>query len=188
MDYSQYTNLELVQCVLGDDYEKELYRGMLAPLFLPEALSRANKEAQGPAAELIERWADRGAALPAPLSSHELIREYLRVYFGTRKAEGFAILLLNAEHELMSVEEMFRGAVLESVKAARMIMRRIVKEGGTNVVFVHHVPLGETEPGPADILLATRLTQVLEILEIEIVDYFVVVGNEPISFVERDLL
>jgi DNA repair protein RadC len=186
-DYSQYTNLELVQYLLGDDYEKQLYRGMLAPFFVPEEVLRVNQEKVGAAGELIDRWMDDGL-LPAILSTSELIREYLRIRFAAEKSEGFAVLLLNTARELASMEETFRGQVDEGRVSIGAIVRRIVEEGGTAVIFAHHLPLGKAEPGSADIWLATYLKQVLSVLEIEIVDYFLVVGSEPISLAERGLL
>jgi len=187
-DFSQCTNLELVQYLFGDDYAQHLYRGMLAPFFFSEGVLRVSQEKAGAASELVARWADHEFQLPALLSSAELIREYLRVLFAAQKSEGFTMFLLDAARELMSTEEMFRGVVAETTISIGKIVRRIVEEERGSVIFVHHLPIGKAEPGTADIWLAAHLKTVLAILEIEIVDYVVVVGSEPISLRERGLL
>ena len=100
-DFSQYTNLELVRYLFGDDYAQQLYRGTLAPLFFPEGALCVSQEKAGAAHELIKRWMDREFQLPALLSNAELIREYLRALFAGQKSEGFTMLLLDAARELI---------------------------------------------------------------------------------------
>lgn len=188
MDYSKYTNLELVQCLLGDDYVAKLYRSMLAPFFLPEEVLEVNQEAFGAATELVGRWTKRGGQLPAPLSSPELIREFLRVTFAKQKMESFTLLLLDAEHQLASVEEMFEGTVEETRVSARAIVRQIVGNEAHRVIFVHYRSDGKAEPGTADLWLVKYLKEVLAILEIEIVDYIIIAGTDQTSLAERGLL
>lgn len=187
-DFSKYTTLELVQYLLGEEYEKLLYRSSLAPFFLPEEAVRADPEKVGAATELIARWSDTGFLLPAPLSSPDLIRGYLRVYYAAQKCEGFTVLLLDEARQLAGKEEIYRGVISEARISVGAIVRRIIENRETAVLFVHHLPLGKAEPSSADIWLTTHLKNVLTILDITIVDYFVVVGNEPISLSERGLL
>jgi DNA repair protein RadC len=187
-DFSQYTNLELVQYLLGDDYEKQIYRGTLAPFFFPEGVLRVNQDKVGAANELIERWMDRDLKLPALLASPDLVKEYLRVYFAAVKSEGFTTFFLDAEHQLIDTEETFRGVIEETTVSIGKVVRRVVEQDGTNVIFVHHVPTGKAEPRTVDIWLATHLKKILAILEFNVVDYFVVVGSEPISLTECELI
>ena len=188
MDYSHYTNLELVQYLLGDEYATKLYRGMLAPLFLPENVVEVNQEALGAATELIGRWVDRGFMLPAPLSSPELIREFVRVAFGRRKEEGLAVLILDIERELAGIEEIFHGVDDETRISARKIVRRIVGNDALSVIFVRYRPEGKAEPDAADQWLVKYMKEVLAILEVGFVDYVLVAGTEQISLAEYGLL
>jgi DNA repair protein RadC len=188
MDYSQYSNLELVQRLLGENYATKLYRSMLAPFFLSEEVLEVNREALGAATELIERWADRGFHLPAPLSTPELVREFVRITFGGRKAEGFAVLILDADRQLAGIEEIWRGEVEETRTSARRIVRRIVGNDALSVIFVRYRPEGKAEPGAADQWLVKYMKEVLAILEVEFVDYIIAVGSEQVSLAERGLL
>ena len=188
VDYSQYTNLELVQYLLGDDYQQQIYRGTLAPFFFPKGVLRVSQEKAGAAHELVKRWVDRDFQLPALLASPELIKEYLCVFFAGEKSEGFTVFFLDAERQLMGTEEMFRGVIEETTVSIGKIVRRVVEQEGTNIMFVHHVPIGKAEPGNADIWLATHLKKILAILEFVVIDYFVVVGSESISLTERGLI
>ena len=187
-DYSQYTNLELVRYVFGDDYITEMYHGMIASFFVPREVLEVNQDKLGAATELVERWANHGFLLPAPLSTPELIREFVRAAFGARKAEGFAVLILDIGHELVSIEEMFHGAVEEAPMSARKIVRRIIGCDAVSVIFVHYRPGGDAEPGSADRWFIDYVKEVLVILEVEFVDYIVVGGGAQTSLAERGLL
>ena len=147
------------------------------------------KRAQFEAAmELARRSIVERLSTGAALTSPGAVRDYLRLAIGTREHEVFVCLWLDAQHCILSCEEMFRGTLTQTSVYPREIVKAGLKMNAAAVIFAHNHPSGAAQPSQADELLTRNLKEALALVEIKVLDHFVVAGNQVISFAERGLL
>jgi len=125
-----------------------------------------------------------GSALTSPGA----VRDYLRLAIATREHEVFVCLWLDAQHRVISCDEMFRGTLTQTSVYPREIVKAGLKANAAAVIFAHNHPSGVAQPSQADELLTRNLKDALALVEVKVLDHFVVAGNQAISFAERGLL
>ena len=188
MDYSQLSNLELLELAIGVRGARLLYRGKLMPLFVPEALGNRYHRKLAAARELHRRWLAEDLCGQDVLSSPAAVRDYLRVYFSGQEHESFVTLFLNAQNRLVVVEELFRGTLSQTSVYPREVVKRALYRNAGAVIFAHNHPSGVCEPSRADELLTQALKQALALVDIRVLDHIVVAGTTTVSFAERGLI
>lgn len=188
MNYSQNTNIELLKRLIGNRAAKRLYRGKLAPLFAPEGAPNCSHQKLAAARELVERWLAEELASAVSLSGPALVTEYLQVLFAGQQFESFVTLFLNVQNRLIAAEEMFRGTLTHSAVYPREIVKRALELNAAGAIFAHNHPSGLSEPSAADIQLTEHLKKALALVDIRVVDHFVIAGSTSASFAERGLL
>ena len=104
------------------------------------------------------------------------------------KRENFLVLLLNARHEVMSVETVSVGSLNASIVHPREVFRSAVIQSAASVVLVHNHPSGDPEPSEEDLTITKRLVEAGELLGIGVLDHVVVAGRGVVSFRSRQLL
>ena len=184
MNYSSPTNLELLQCVIGNRDAKRLYRGKLTPLFVPEVQQRGHQKLAA-ARELVERWLEEGLHDAVPLSSPMVVAEYLRVLFAGQEFESFVTIFLNSQNQLIAAEEMFRGTLTHTTVYPREIVKRGLTLNAAAAIFAHNHPSGTVDPSAADVQLTKHLKKALGLVDIAVLDHFVVAGGTVASLAER---
>lgn len=122
------------------------------------------------------------------LSSPASVRDYLRMTLAGRDYEVFMVLFLDAQHRVLSPEEMFRGTLTQTSVYPREVVKRSLANNAAAVIFAHNHPSGVAEPSRADELLTQSLKQALALVDVRVLDHFVVAGNGVMSFAERGLL
>jgi DNA repair protein RadC len=123
------------------------------------------------------------------LSSPQQVRDYLRLRLGSLAHEVFMALLLDAQNRLIEAAEMFRGTLTQTSVYPREIVKTALAHNAAAVIFAHNHPSGVAEPSRADELLTRQLKQALELVDVRVLDHFIVAGNgPPLSFAERGLL
>ncbi len=125
--------------------------------------------------------------LPA-LSSPDAVRNYLRLLLHDRPHEVFVCLYLDAQHRVMACDELFRGTLSQTSVYPREVVKATLAHNAAAVVFAHNHPSGVTEPSRADELLTQSLKQALALVDVKVLDHFVVAGAGAVSFAERGLL
>lgn len=105
-----------------------------------------------------------------------------------RDYEVFMVLFLDAQHRVLSPEEMFRGTLTQTSVYPREVVKRSLANNAAAVIFAHNHPSGVAEPSRADELLTQSLKQALALVDVRVLDHFVVAGNGVMSFAERGLL
>lgn len=125
----------------------------------------------------------------APLSSPRAVRDYLRLRFGEMQRECFAVLFLDAQNRLLECVVPFYGTLTQTSVHPREIVKFALSYNAAGVIFAHNHPSGCAEPSRADELLTQTLKSALALVEVQVLDHFVVAGlAEPFSFAERGLL
>jgi len=125
----------------------------------------------------------RGDALCSP----DETRQYLSSQLGGYPHEVFACLFLDNRNRVIAFEKMFFGTIDGASVYPREVVRLALKKNAAAVIFAHNHPSGVAEPSRADENITQRLKQALELVDIRVLDHFVI-GDEVVSFAERGLL
>ena len=122
------------------------------------------------------------------LSSPTRVRDYLRITLAGRDYEVFMVLFLDAQNRVIECEEMFRGTLTQTSVYPREVVKRSLFNNAGGVIFAHNHPSGVAEPSHADETLTKSLKQALALVDVRVLDHFVVGGDTVMSFAERGLL
>ena len=122
------------------------------------------------------------------LSSPRAVRDYLRLALAGREQEVFVVMLLDAQHRVISSEELFRGTLTQTSVYPREVVKCALKHNAAAVIFAHNHPSGVAEPSHADEILTRSLKAALALVDIQVLDHFIVAGSRTMSFAERGLL
>ena len=125
-----------------------------------------------------------GSALASPAA----VRDFLRLALGTREHEVFLALLLDSQHRVLQTMELFRGTLTQTSVYPREVVKAALAANAAAVIFAHNHPSGVAQPSQADELLTRQLKEALALVEIKVLDHFIVAGNQCLSFAERGLL
>jgi DNA repair protein RadC len=126
----------------------------------------------------------RGAALTSPLAAREAIQLKLAEY----DHEIFACLLLDNRHRVIRFVELFRGTIDAASVYPREVVKAALDSNAAAVIFAHNHPSGTAHPSEADTALTRRLQSALALVDIRVLDHFVVGGEDSYSFAEHSLL
>ncbi len=126
----------------------------------------------------------RGAALGSP----QAVRDYLRLKLQDRPHEVFVGVFLDAQNRVLAVEELFRGTLTQTSVYPREVVKRALHHNAAALIFAHNHPSGVAEPSRADEALTQALKQALALVDVKVLDHFVVGGGAAMSFAERGLL
>lgn len=136
------------------------------------------------AADILARYLKSAPVMDSP----KIVREFLSCKLGHQSREVFAVLYLNAQHELIEyVEEFFGTLSVTSVYPRELVKRALALNAGA-VVLAHNHPSGKPEPSAADEALTRSLSKALSIVDVRTLDHIVVAGGQFVSFAERGLL
>ena len=122
------------------------------------------------------------------LASPSAVRDYLRLLLASREHEVFVVVLLDAQNRVLSCEELFRGTLTQTSVYPREVVKVALAANAGAAIFAHNHPSGCSEPSRADELLTQTLKSALALVDVKVLDHFVVAGAEAISFAERGLL
>lgn len=122
------------------------------------------------------------------LGSPSQVRDYLCLKLGSLTREVFMVLFLDAQNRLLAQEEMFSGTLTQTSVYPLEVVKRALHHNAASVIFAHNHPSGVAEQSRADELLTTALKQALALVDVRVLDHFIVAGNSTLSFAERGLL
>ncbi len=125
-----------------------------------------------------------GVLLPNPNET----RDYLRLRLGDCKAEVFGCLFLDSQHRVIETAELFQGTVDGAAVYPRVVVQQALALNAAAIMFFHNHPSGVAEPSHADEAITKRLKNALALVDIRVLDHFVVAAGESVSFAERGLL
>lgn len=126
----------------------------------------------------------RGDALNSPRA----VRDYLQLLLGGRHQEVFLVLFLDTQHRLIASEELFHGTLSQTSVYPREVVKRALAHNAAAVILAHNHPSGVAEPSQSDQLLTSALKQALSLVDVRVLDHFVVAVGQTLSFAEKGLL
>jgi DNA repair protein RadC len=138
----------------------------------------------GKALKILERRIRAGSALTSPSA----VRDFLTLMLSGKEHEIFVALFLDAQHCVLCVDELFRGTLTQTSVYPREVVKAALKANAAAAIFAHNHPSGVAQPSAADELLTRELREALALVDVKVLDHFVVAGRSAISFAERGLL
>jgi DNA repair protein RadC len=124
-----------------------------------------------------------------PLASPGQVRAYLMLHLAELEHEAFMALFLDNQHRLIEARELFRGTLAQTSVYPREVVRAALGANAAAVIFAHNHPSMCADPSAADEMLTRTLKQALALVDVRVIDHFVVAGAVPaFSFAERGLL
>ena len=117
------------------------------------------------------------------------VRDWLRLKLGLRQHEVFMALWLDAQNRLIKADELFTGSLTSTSVYPREVVKAALANNAAAVILAHNHPSGVAEPSSADEMLTRNLKSALALVDVRVLDHFIVAGNaQPLSFAERGLL
>ncbi len=126
----------------------------------------------------------RGDALNSPRT----VRDYLQLLLGGRQQEVFLVLFLDTQHRVIASEELFQGTLSQTSVYPREVVKRALAHNAAAVILAHNHPSGVAEPSQSDQLLTDALKQALSLVDVRVLDHFVVAMGKTLSFAEKGLI
>ena len=120
--------------------------------------------------------------------SPELVKRYLRMKLSGQRHESFVVLFLDVKNRLIADRELFRGTLTHTSVYPREVVVEALARNAAGVILAHNHPSGVAEPSDADLRLTRALTQALDLVDIRVLDHFVVAGPLVHSFAEHGQL
>jgi DNA repair protein RadC len=170
--------------------------GGLAGLLHTPAEALKTVKGLGPAkrAELVAVLELARRALAQQLTQKPLfntpqaVRDYLQLQLGGLHHEVFAVLFLDSQHRLIALEEMFRGTLTQTSVYPREVVKQALTLNASSVVLAHNHPSGTAQPSRADEALTHTLKAALALVDVRVLDHFVVTASQAVSMAELGLV
>ena len=124
----------------------------------------------------------------ATMSSPQAVKDYLRVQIGALDHEVFSVIFLDAQHRIVALREMFRGTLTQTSVYPREVVKEALALNAAAVLLAHNHPSGVAEPSRSDEFLTQSLKTALALVDVRVLDHFVVAGADVVSLAERGLI
>ena len=122
------------------------------------------------------------------LNSPKQVRDYLCLKLGQLTREVFMVLFLDSQNRIVTTEEMFSGTLMQTSIYPREVVKRALHHNAASVIFAHNHPSGIAQQSQADEMITKQLKEALALVDVRVLDHFIVAGNVTLSFAERGLL
>ena len=122
------------------------------------------------------------------LDQPDTARQYFQLKLSEYQNEQFGILFLDNRHRIVADEILFQGTVNGCSVHSRVVAQRALALNASAVMLYHNHPSGVCEPSSADKTITTRLVDALRLLDVRVLDHFIVSATETFSFAESGLL
>ena len=122
------------------------------------------------------------------LESPTQTRSFLRLRLANHTAEAFGCVFLDSAHRVLDVKELFQGTIDGASVHPRVVVQRALELNAAAVLFAHNHPSGVAEPSMADQRITERLKSALALIDVRVLDHFIVTAEDSVSFAERSLL
>ncbi|MFZ6770892.1 RadC family protein [Undibacterium sp. Di26W] len=135
--------------------------------------------------ELAKRAISEELQENTSLSSPQSVKKYLQLLIGSKTHESFAVLFLDVKNRLIKTEELFRGTLNHASVYPREVVKSALQHNAAAIILAHNHPSGSCEPSSADLQLTTTLKQALALVDVRVLDHFIVANPKVYSFAEN---
>ncbi len=127
---------------------------------------------------------ERPDALANPLACATFLHSRLSGY----PFEVFACLFLDSRHRMIAFEELFRGSINGAGVHVREVVRRCLAHNAAGAIFAHNHPSGVAEPSQADQEITTELKRALKLIDVRVLDHFIVGSTGAVSLAQHGMV
>ncbi|MDM8561159.1 DNA repair protein RadC [Candidatus Parabeggiatoa sp. HSG14] len=127
---------------------------------------------------------ERGNALTNPDDT----RNFLMSELSGRDYEVFACLFLDNKHRVIRFEELFYGTIDGASVYPREVVKRTLQHNAAALILAHNHPSGVAEPSQADVSITKRLKEALNLIDVRVLDHFVIGDGYSVSLAEKGLI
>ncbi len=113
---------------------------------------------------------------------------FVQTQFADFESEVFGILVLDSQHRLIKLRKMFFGTINAAAVYPRELVKQVLLDNGAALILVHNHPSGHAEPSQADIQLTREIKQAMNLIDVDVLDHFIVGDGAVVSFAQRGLL
>jgi DNA repair protein RadC len=138
--------------------------------------------------ELSRRYLHEMLVRGNPIESPEVTEQYLKSALRDHPHEVFACLFLDTRHRVIAFEELFHGTIDGATVYPRVVAEKALRHGAAALIAAHNHPSGVSEPSLADQAITRRLKDALALLDIRLLDHFVIGDGRPVSMAARGML
>jgi DNA repair protein RadC len=138
--------------------------------------------------ELSRRYLQEMLVRGNPIESPEVTEQYLKSVLRDHPHEVFACLFLDTRHRVIAFEELFHGTIDGATVYPRVVAEKALRHGAAALIAAHNHPSGVSEPSLADQAITRRLKDALALLDIRLLDHFVIGDGRPVSMAARGML
>lgn len=183
--YSSMSDTELLRRLIGANQARKFYRGSLTPLFAASHDRATPPEKCLVARELVKRFIGENLHVGCVLTQPENARDFLQAHFAAQEFESFVILFLDSMNRLITAEELFRGSLSETAVYPREIVKAALRLNAGGVLLAHNHPHGGHFPSNPDKAITKLITQALALVDVEVLDHYIVAPGRTYSMSER---
>lgn len=140
------------------------------------------------ALELARRHLKARLARGEALTSPEATRRFLAAELRHRPHEAFCALMLDTRHRVIAFETLFTGTIDAAHVHPRVVVEKALSARAAAIIVAHNHPSGVAEPSQADLAITRRLRDALGLVDIRLLDHFIVGDGEVVSLAERGLV
>lgn len=166
--------------------------GSLRSLFEADQQAFASQLGLGPAKfaqlqavlEMARRHLAERLSLESVLKSPDDVRNYLKAMLRHEPHEVFGCLFLDTRHRVLAFETLFRGSIDNTSVYPRQVVKRALAHNAAALILCHNHPSGHAEASQADRTLTKRLQEALELVDVRVLDHFIVGDGDPLSMAE----
>lgn len=180
------SDFELLGRLIGTRRSRRLFKGSFVDLFRAEDLIASQK--CGVAREVIRRLLNEQLERNNVLNQPKAVRDFLRLHFSGQEFESFVCLFLDAQNRLIAAEELFRGTLTQTSVYPREVVKTALRYNAATIIVAHNHPSGIAEPSLQDQALTRTLLETLALVDVKVLDHFVIAGSSALSFAERGLI
>lgn len=111
-----------------------------------------------------------------------------RLHLSAAQREVFAVMFLDNRHRVIAVDDLCAGTVDSASIYPREIVKAALRRNAVAVILAHNHPSGGAEPSAADRAITIRLSEALALIDVRVLDHFVVGADSATSFAARGYL
>jgi DNA repair protein RadC len=167
---------------------KSLFTAQLADFKTVNGIGPAKYTQLQAILELSRRLLSEDMAEGIVLGAPRSVKDYLRLSLCERPYEAFIVLFLDAANRLIESVELFRGTLTHANVYPRELVKAALEKNAASVMLAHNHPAGSATPSEADKRMTRVLGQALDLVEVRLLDHFIVAGSDIFSFAEEGLI
>lgn len=140
------------------------------------------------ASELVKRAINQGFDAQTCFTEPTVVDQFLLANFEASQHEKFAGLFLNSKNHLIKFDYLFNGSINSAQVYPRTVAQYCLKYNAAAVIFAHNHPSGDVQPSESDISLTVQLKKTLALIDVKVLDHFVVGLNQTFSMAAHQMI